>query len=451
MSGPKVVRVVTREETLAICNGHLRRLEQAFAAWMREGRRAGELRDEEIAAARTRQRVLAGLLEQEAFPELQTKVPEEIAFLQADLEHRQHAATERALEARQRQRRSRDAAGALLRRLAGKEIVPPGGLREPLEQIARGKILDDADVLLARGFALLTPAAPSRQLDAAQRRLADSLRDDAPPQDFAAWKAAQANEEDPRLARLDRQIAGAQIHLDAGETAGFMQRLGGIERQQDEARRNLLLDSLTLDLAQAVGKARARRAALDELRLGAADLRGHDCEEARRLLERIPAEDAETSLEHITALGKECQDLLARLAQLRQEQAAQARRDAVLQGLARLRYDVREGMETAWARQGRIVLKKPMLPGYGVEIGGQPQASRIQVRAVALSANRDPARDSDVETLWCGEFSRLQALLAGHGDSLLIERALGVGETPLKVVEEEEREKIEAAQRRTME
>jgi hypothetical protein len=446
MSGPKVARIVTREEILAICNGHLRELEQAIAAWMREGRRTGELRDEEIVAARTRQQALAGLLEQEAFLELQKKVPEEIAFLQADLEHRQHAATERALQARQRQRRSRDAAVALLRRLSSKGIVPPGGLREPLEQIARGENLDTADALLARGFALLTRAIPSRQLDAAQRRLADGLQDDAPPQDFAAWKAAQASEEDPRLAHLDRQIAAAQVHLDAGEAASFMQRLNGIERQQDEARRNLLLDSLTLDLAQAVGKTRARRAALDELRLGAADLRGYDCEETRRLLERIPAVDTEASLEHIAALTKECQELLARL---RREQAAQARRNAVLQGLARLGYEVREGMETAWARQGRIVLKKPMLPGYGVEIGGQSQASRIQVRAVALSANRDPARDSDVETLWCGEFSRLQALLAEHGDSLLIERALGVGETPLKVAKEEERGEAEAARRRT--
>ncbi|MGE8334829.1 hypothetical protein, partial [Pseudomonas laurylsulfatiphila] len=33
MSGPKVVRIVTREEILAICDGHLQRLELALARW----------------------------------------------------------------------------------------------------------------------------------------------------------------------------------------------------------------------------------------------------------------------------------------------------------------------------------------------------------------------------------------------------------------------------------
>lgn len=46
------------------------------------------------------------------------------------------------------------------------------------------------------------------------------------------------------------------------------------------------------------------------------------------------------------------------------------------------------------------------------------------------------SRDKDIETLGCGEFGRLQALLAQHGDDLLIERAMGVGEVPLKVVAE---------------
>jgi hypothetical protein len=51
---------------------------------------------------------------------------------------------------------------------------------------------------------------------------------------------------------------------------------------------------------------------------------------------------------------------------------------------------------------------------------------------VALATDRDRARDRDIETLWCGEFGRLQALLHGQGTALVIERALGVGEVPLK-------------------
>jgi hypothetical protein len=81
-----------------------------------------------------------------------------------------------------------------------------------------------------------------------------------------------------------------------------------------------------------------------------------------------------------------------------------------------------------------VIAKKPSLPGYGVEIGGQAQSGRLQVRSVALTNNRDISRDKDVETIWCGEFTKLQELLAEHGDNLIIERSLGVGTVPLKVV-----------------
>ena len=117
-----------------------------------------------------------------------------------------------------------------------------------------------------------------------------------------------------------------------------------------------------------------------------------------------------------------------------QQQAALARRQAVLQGLASLGYEVREGMATAWAQTGRVVLRKPATPGYGLEVGGKADNGRLQLRAVALNANRDSQRDRDIETLWCGEFQRLQALLAAQGGELSVERALGVGEVALKEI-----------------
>lgn len=65
-------------------------------------------------------------------------------------------------------------------------------------------------------------------------------------------------------------------------------------------------------------------------------------------------------------------------------------------------------------------------------MGGKADNGRLQVRAIALSSDHDRARDRDIETIWCGEFQRLQALLKDKGSELLIERALSVGEVPLK-------------------
>ena len=63
----------------------------------------------------------------------------------------------------------------------------------------------------------------------------------------------------------------------------------------------------------------------------------------------------------------------------------------------------------------------------------------LQVRAVAFgnsTETRETSRDRDIETIWCGEFERLQSLIAKDGGHLAIEQARPVGQFPLKVVED---------------
>ena len=117
--------------------------------------------------------------------------------------------------------------------------------------------------------------------------------------------------------------------------------------------------------------------------------------------------------------------------------AAEERRRAVLEGLASLGYEVSEGMATAWVEGGRVVLRRAASPGYGVELSGGSQSDLLQVRAVGIgnpTDARDTSRDRDMETIWCGEFQRLQALVGKSGGNLSLESARPVGQYPLKVV-----------------
>ncbi|MCS3695031.1 hypothetical protein ABIF07_000229 [Bradyrhizobium elkanii] len=117
--------------------------------------------------------------------------------------------------------------------------------------------------------------------------------------------------------------------------------------------------------------------------------------------------------------------------------AAEERRLAVLEGLASLGYEVSEGMATAWVQKGQIVLRKAANPGYGVELSGGSKSDLLQVRAVGiggLTEVRDTSRDRDMETIWCGEFDRLKALVAKAGGNVAIESARPVGQFPLKIV-----------------
>jgi hypothetical protein len=100
MSGPKVVRIVTREEIIAICKDHLAQLEASLQQWERIGRRNEVVGDKEVERARTRHAKLRALLAADRFTELQKQVPEEIAYLQSDTERRLAEAASRAASAR---------------------------------------------------------------------------------------------------------------------------------------------------------------------------------------------------------------------------------------------------------------------------------------------------------------------------------------------------------------
>ncbi len=51
MSGPKVVRIVTREEAIATCERDLQRLDKALARWENQASRLAQFSDAERAAA----------------------------------------------------------------------------------------------------------------------------------------------------------------------------------------------------------------------------------------------------------------------------------------------------------------------------------------------------------------------------------------------------------------
>lgn len=376
MSGPKVVRIVTREEIIAICANLLRQLDQTIARWTSEGQRMGELSDAEIASTLRRRQELGELLTRGAFADLQKNVPGEMTFLHDDLERRRQRSVEKLVHARQRRRQGQINATTLIRALESRGAAVSAELRN----LASGDHVTDTDTVLAQGLAMLSPTVTG--LTDAQQEHAKRLMTEVPEID--AWKSVAI--ENPRIARIDHQIAELHSLMGSEQAAVLSERLRTIETMPFDAHQQLQLDSMIIDLAASLKETRARLA--------------------------IPAEVTPPATE---------------------ERFAEARRKAILNGLAQLGYEVHEGMETAWANDGQIVAKKPSLPGYGVEIGGQARTGRIQVRTVAVTADRDTRRDKDVESLWCSEFSRLQELLAKQGDNLIIERALGVGTVPLKI------------------
>jgi hypothetical protein len=114
------------------------------------------------------------------------------------------------------------------------------------------------------------------------------------------------------------------------------------------------------------------------------------------------------------------------------------RRAAVLEALADLGYEVREGMVAAWTEQGRVVVHKPDDPVYGVELSAPPAGPAVQLRVVAIGAqSRSKQRDYEIEQSWCGEFARLRAMLDSGGFISEVTTANAPGSIPIKQIEGE--------------
>src|SRR5262249_14536729 len=144
-----------------------------------------------------------------------------------------------------------------------------------------------------------------------------------------------------------------------------------------DARRVLLIDSLTLDLAHALSDARSvldSEAKLDEMLAEFREIdpaRADQFEEHRATI--APSE-----------LGAYLSEVGAALGERREQNAAFARREAVLKGLAELGYELGETMDAAWVRDGRLVLRKANRPDYGVELLGGVNAAKLQMRVVGF-------------------------------------------------------------------
>jgi hypothetical protein len=425
--------VITREERLAACTALLRRLDQTVATWIGELKRL-DADDSPVSAVKIRRDQLAGALSADHFEEFVRLASTEQSFLLRDIDARRERASAAAAMARRQAREQRTTARTLLAELEEKGISD-AALASLLKRVSEGSApAGEAQSALAAGLArLVTPGLVPRLTDA-QRELAKRLA--VPDVDSASPPTRGAQTvESPRLHELDKRLAELETAVGLAQAQLFSSRAKAIE-ELPEAEQNLQIDALVIDIGAALkaGKLREKQLAeAYELRAELEAARGATGAALASAYDGLAKAIAANDSAELSAQIGICKSMLdEHVTKLNSDR----RRAAILSGLASLGYEVREEMTTAWAKGGKVVVQKPNLPGYGVEVAADPDATRLQVRAVSFDANRDSRRDADVETLWCGDFGKLQGLLATQGGGIDIERAYAIGAIPLKVVAE---------------
>ncbi len=428
MSGPKAFRIVTRAEIISICRRNLARLDAAIEVWTSSCQRNGTVSQADIHKVIARRDELRRLLDADRFTDLQKQVVAEISYLQADAIQRAEKAADAEVRSKHDLRRTKAAAQALLARFESYKIDVPLDIRSELMTSVSSDRLNSA---ISKGLLLLQPTDRIQRVTERQRDLANRLGEAERRATLEEWMSQQPRANDEALLRVD--VLLGELRGLGVDPRPFSARVAALEAETP-ARKALVADSLLLDLAASVKNGRERARAVSDLLERRAELSEMKSPEAASLQAEIVRALATPITGNEPELIKRADFLIE--AEVR-ALASEERRRIVLEGLASLGYEVSEGMATAWVNDGRVVLRKAASPGYGVELSGGSQLDLLQVRAVGIGnpvETRDTSRDRDMETIWCGEFERLQSLVGKSGGSLSIESARPVGQFPLKVI-----------------
>ncbi len=433
MSGPKVVRVVSREERIEICEGLLAQLDAAVRALKADAARLDDSEGEGLARSTVRRDALLELVRTYNFDQAEAQIRQEIAFISSKRSEAIERAASAAAVARRQLSSQRHTATTLMKELERRAPEAHAELAASLRQIAsQSKATITAESVLAKAMLALSRAAPAAHLSEEQQALARSLQaTQGPGIGDNRWQSLAA--QDKRIVDLQHRLAQIDVLKSSEATVAFSQRLDALELEADGPVRNMKLDALVIEVATAAdglrrlsGLVEAAQAALAEIEvLGSLT----ELASLRKTLEAAIADPDEMRLTKVTA------DATQAVGLARAARAAMARREAILAGLATLGYQVNDNMATAWVDEGRVVLRKADADTHGLEIASAPDAQRLQVRAVAFSSGLAAAANLAAETAWCGDFSRLQEHLRLDACDLAIQRALPVGAVPLKVVQ----------------
>lgn len=422
MSGPKVVRVVTREELVAVGESLLRRLDAALSEWERVCAAAG-VSPADQKASKDRRDALEHMLRADRFGEFGQAVVAEIGFLESDATRRR----ERAAQARA-QERARLTSGRELARVLLRQVPNDAPERPELERAVAGELeLKELDAVLARARqTLFAPAAA--ELNSVQQALAARLAGgEKASVDFEAWRQKLVGGAS-RLEALLAHILELELLGEGGRAGELHKEVMAAAAIEEDGVRGMRMDSLVVAVKKAKDDAVAREKLRGQAVLIAAELERFT--EAEDVIRTLGAAAEASSPE----LQKALEAAEKRRGELQEAQVAAARRKAVLDGLQQLGYQVHEELSTATSTGGRLVVRNPAAAGYGVEIAAGAGMERLQVRAVAFDANRDAAGDIPAEQRWCDDFGELKGMLQRQGSEVVVEKALAVGAVPLKLL-----------------
>ncbi len=435
MSGPKVVRIVTEEEKIAILETEIARLESAVESLFQTLKHNGLLSEAIKQPFSEKLTYYKANFSTQNYDVIAEKVAGEVEFIKHEKERYQAIAIKKASRKRVYKRNLSESIKTfeLLRsrgELSFKENLFPAPnsiLNLPDAHLAdiEEKINTLSVQLADRQSQLSNNVNYSPELKEMMTRLNGAVQNEAPQK----WQNTVI---DPQTLRIDTLVAElTTLECDDNPKVRFYQKAERLYGEQASQHKSMLIDSFTIELSRFIKSTKERVHAKEQLKEQQAILESLNIAINRQIETALQSE----SITVINAMLNKCREIADKTLQQR---AAESGRKAIINGLNSLGYTVNQEMQTALVKNGRLVVQSHSQPEYGVEVRGIPHNNKVQVRLVShlSESERRASDDKDAEEKWCHDFSKLRAQLAEQEIELDYEMALKPGEQAVKYCDE---------------
>jgi len=440
MSGPKVIRIVTREEKEKRCQVQISKLElevQRFKAFAKKN----ESLDKKLEAELESRLHRFNAQDADEYEKLEREIPQQLKILKTSRRKIEEAIEKKAVSSRKLFNNLLKIRKQLMEHCASEDLKLPTSIAKS----PSGLLLSDSDLETFRqqvnqAQAALFPqiATVESALSTEQKELGKRLGLNLRSSSFEHWKGkVDAIEETPQVTRLNKLLSQLKMLEEGGRAfAIFTASANSLLEKIDDPYSAMRCDSLILELSGYIEKSKVfterLQTATDLFLEIEVYLSGDLGDESSREYEKLKNEFASCESENIEVI-------ISRATTLRDEVKNQfegeSRRQVILQGLADLGYSVSETLQTVWVKDGSLVLAKSDKAPYGVELVGNAALDKCQVRVVGAE-DRNTGADKAAEETWCEDFASMHKKLSNDGTEISVQKATLAGEVPLKVYSE---------------
>ena len=436
MSGPKVIRIVTEEEKRAICETQIASLTSAVHSLI------SFLEDNGLATDDIKRKYEEKLSYYEEFASLDNyrRIPvlvqREVEYIQSEKEGFEKVLVSQAAKKARTIRNLAESIKTLhmLSQNVNARMDNEISLsHSQINRLSEGEI-ETVKQKVALELSKLSSINKNNQngiqLSDEQKELRNRLRNNESVQNFNKWALfenanAEANRFDLALAELDT------VGLSENAKSKILTRLDDSYAEDSPSRRKLKLDSLMIEIAQAVRNQRNKNTLLEKLNSIKQELLVINSAEATKIKLQI---DKAISTGDVHIFQNMLDTTKDKVSDIIKAASTAKGKEALINALSSLGYQIIEGMQTAVVENGQLIVKKPMQDTYGVQIQQIMSSGKFQLRMVSATPDnqRSVCEDESEETAWCSDLSHIQKSLSDSGVELEIIKALDPGATPVQ-------------------